>query len=91
MRMDMPGRSDISDPQLASILSALMVQDPDYEDPQQTLMDCIRALRVKKIRKAMKSLESEIRNAEQSGNGPQVKSLLDQLVGLKKMSLEVNG
>jgi len=91
MRLDMPGRSDISDPQLASILSALMVQEPDYEDPQQTLMDCIRALRVKKIRKAMKSLESEIRTAEQSGNGPQVKSLLDQLVGLKKMSLEVNG
>jgi DNA primase len=91
MRLDMPSRSDIADPQLASILSALMVQEPDYDDSQQTLKDCIRTLRVKKIRKAMKSLESEIRDAEQSGNSPQVKSLLDQLVGLKKMSLEVNG
>jgi DNA primase len=89
--LDIPSRSDITDPRLASILSELMVQEPDYDDSQQTLKDCIRRLRVKKIRKAMKNLESEIRNAEQSGNGPQVKSLLDQLVGLKKMSLEVNG
>lgn len=91
MGLDMPSRSDIAEPQLASILSALMVQEPDYDDSQQTLKDCIRTLRVKKIRKEMKSLESEIRDAEQSGNGPQVKSLLDKLVGLKKMSLEVNG
>jgi hypothetical protein len=90
-RLDMPIHSDRTDPQLASILSALIVKEPDYDDSQQTLKDCIRTLRVKKIRAAMKSLEGEIRDAEQSGNNPQVKSLLDKLVGLKKMTLDVNG
>ncbi|HUK55366.1 MAG TPA: DNA primase [Nitrospiria bacterium] len=90
LRSDMPIHTDMADPRRASILSALMVKEPDYEDSQQTLKDCIRTLRVKKIRTAMKTLETQIRDAEQSGNGSHVKSLLDQLIGLKKMSLEVN-
>ncbi|HTN43243.1 MAG TPA: DNA primase [Nitrospiria bacterium] len=91
VRLDTPIRSERADPQLDSILSALMVKEPDYDDSHQTLKDCIRTLRVKKIRTAMKSLESEIRDAERSGDNPQVKSLLDKLVGLKKISLDVNG
>ena len=80
---------DTADPLLAPILTALMVQEPDYDDPEQTLKDCIRTLRLKKIRSEMKVLENEIRDAEKIGNGPQIKSLLDKLVGLQKMSLEV--
>ncbi|MBI3811218.1 MAG: DNA primase [Nitrospirae bacterium] len=80
---------DTADPALAPILTALMVQEPDYDDPDQTLRDCIRMLRVKKIRSEMKTLETAIRDAEKIGNNPQIKSLLDKLVGLKKMSLEV--
>ncbi|MBI3995980.1 MAG: DNA primase [Nitrospirae bacterium] len=82
-------QSEATDPQLAPILTALMVREPEYDDPEQTLRDCIRSLRVKRIRSEMKVLETEIRDAEKSGNGIQVKSLLDRLVGLKKMSLEV--
>ncbi|HEY5600336.1 MAG TPA: hypothetical protein VIK48_06550, partial [Candidatus Manganitrophaceae bacterium] len=80
---------EATDPQLAPILTALMVREPEYDDPEQTLRDCVRSLRVKRIRSEMKVLETEIRDAEKSGNGVQIKSLLDRLVGLKKMSLEV--
>ncbi len=80
---------DTADSELTPILTALMVQEPDYDDPEQTLKDCIRTLRVKKMRSEMKTLENAIRDAEKIGNSPQIKSLLDQLVGLKKMSLEV--
>jgi hypothetical protein len=80
---------DAADPRLSPILTALMVQEPDYDDWEQTLKDCIRMLRVKKIRLEMKTLENEIRDAEKVGNSPQIKLLLDKLVGLKKMSLEV--
>jgi len=38
----------------------------------------------------MKHLENEIREAEKTGDGSQVRSLLDKMVGLKKMSLEVS-
>jgi DNA primase len=77
--------------ELTPILTALMVQEPDYDEPEQTLKDCIRTLRVKKMRSEMKTLENAIRDAEKIGNSPRIKSLLDQLVGLKKMSLEVGG
>ncbi len=80
---------DTADPLLAPILTSLMVQEPDYDDPEQTLKDCIRTLRLKKIRSEMKALENEIRDAEKIGNSPPIKSLLDKLVGLQKMSLEV--
>jgi len=79
---------DRVDPLLAPLLTALMVQEPDYDEPEQTLRDCIRMLRVKKMRSEMKTLENKIRDAEKVGNGSQIRSLLDQLGGLKKMSLE---
>jgi DNA primase len=81
---------DMAEPELAPILTILMVEEPNYEEPEQTLKDCIRTLRVKKIRSQMKHLENEIREAEMTGDGSQVKSLLDKMVGLKKMSLEVS-
>jgi len=80
---------DRADSEIAPILTAFLVDEPNYDDAEQTLKDCIRTLRVKKIRVQMKTLENEIRNAEKTGDNPQVKSLLDKMVGLKKMSLEV--
>jgi DNA primase len=80
---------DRVDPLLAPLLTSLMVQEPDYDEPEQTLKDCIRMLRVKKMQSEMKTLENKIRDAEKIGNGSQIRSLLDQLGGLKKMSLDV--
>jgi len=81
---------DMAEPELAPVLTVLMVEEPNYDEPEQTLKDCIRTLRVKKIRSQMKHLENEIREAEKTGDGSQVRSLLDKMVGLKKMSLEVS-
>jgi DNA primase len=80
---------DTADTELAPMLSALMIKELDYDDPEQTLRDCIRTLRMKRIRSEMKTVENEIRDAEKIGNSARIRSLLDKLVGLKKMSLEV--
>lgn len=88
-RLVQPGEA--VDPTLTSIVTALAMQEPDYEDPQQTLKDCIRAVCLKKIRSEMKDLENQIRAAEKTGDSPLVKSLQGQWLGLKRMTLEVNG
>ena len=91
IRSDLWVRPDTADPALGPIVTALTMSEPDYDDSQQTLADCIRTLRLKKIRSAMRNLENQIRSAEKTGDGPLVKSLQGQLIGLKKMTMEVNG
>lgn len=85
-----PGQ-DEGDPELRSLITALTLEEPDYDDPDRTLTDCIRMLRVKKIRQEMKTLENQIRSAEQSGDGLRVRSLQGRFLELKKMTIEVGG
>lgn len=75
----------------ASVLTALSVREPEYDDPLRTLKDCVRTLRIKRIHSTMKALESRIRTAEKTGDGSLVKSLQGELMGLKRMTMEVNG
>lgn len=90
-RSNMRVRMETADSALTPIVTVLEVMELNYDDPQQTLRDCIRILRMKEIRSTMKTLENRIRDAEKTGDGSQVKALLDQLMGLKKRSLEVGG
>ena len=77
--------------ELASLLTSLSLQEPDYEDIHQTMADCLRAAKLKKLRASMKSLERQIRLAEQEGRPEVIRNLQGQLLGLKKRSLEVGG
>ena len=78
-------------PELVSLLTALSVREPDYEDLHQTMADCIRTVKLKKLKTAMKDLENQIRRAEQEGRSEGVRSLQGQLIGLQKRSSEVAG
>ncbi|HEY5648404.1 MAG TPA: DNA primase, partial [Nitrospiria bacterium] len=72
------------------LVAALSLMEPDYEDSRRTLMDCVRALKLKNIQSAMKNIEVEIRQAERSGDGAKVKSLQTELIGLKRKAMDVN-
>jgi DNA primase len=78
-------------PELAAHLTALSVKEPDYEDLSQTIADCIRAVKHRRLRSSMKNLERQIRLAEQEGRPELVRSLQVQLLGLKRMSLGIDG
>ncbi|HEY4485580.1 MAG TPA: DNA primase [Nitrospiria bacterium] len=82
---------ELVEPELVSVVSALLLKEPDYDDPQRTLSDCLRVLRVKNIRAAMNRLETQIREAEKTGDGPRVRSLQGELIGLKRTTLEAAG
>jgi DNA primase len=75
------------EPQLAGLLTALSVKEPDYEDPDRTIVDCLRIVKVKKLQVQMKELEKQIRFAEKEGRSDSVRTLQGQLLGLKKRSL----
>ncbi len=77
--------------ELASLLTSLSLQEPDYEDIHQTIADCLRVAKLKKLRTSMKSLERQIRLAEQEGRPEVIRNLQGQLLGLKKRSLEIGG
>lgn len=79
---------DFTSPELASFLTGLSVREPDYEDAHQTLVDCLRAVRLKKLRTTMSELQGLISRAEQEGKSDTVRSLQNQLLGLKKKSLD---
>lgn len=72
------------------LLAALSLMEPDYEDSQRTLQDCIRTLKFKNFQSAMKNIEVEIRDAERTGDGEKVKSLQTELISLKRKAMDVN-
>jgi hypothetical protein len=78
-------------PDLAGFLSGLWVREPDYEDLEQTKVDCIRTVKIKKLQAGMKDLETRIGSAERHGRAEDIRSLQNQLLGLKKKSIEMGG
>jgi DNA primase len=81
------------DAELTSLLTALSIKDPEkeYEDIHQTVTDCLRRVKLKKLKTNMKNLESQIRQAEKEGHADLVRNLQGQLLGLQKRSTEVAG
>ncbi len=73
----------------ASLISALSVQEAEYDDAHQTAMDCLRTMKLKRWKQSMTELELRIRSAEQSDNTGLVKDLQLQLMGLKKQALSL--
>jgi DNA primase len=76
------------DPEWSGFLTGLSVKEPDYEDAHRTLADCLRALRLKKLRSNMAELQGQISRAEQEGRSDAVRTLQNQLLGLKKKSMD---
>jgi DNA primase len=81
------------DAELTSLLTALSIKEPEkeYEDIDQTVTDCLRRVKLKKLKTNMKNLETQIRQAEKEGHADLVRNLQGQLLGLQKRSSEVAG
>ena len=80
---------DVFHPELASFLTGLSVKEPDYEDRDQTMADCLRTVKKKRLQVSMKAIQSQIGLAEQEGDLEQIRNLQNQLLGIKRKSLEV--